>query len=237
VKEYKNTRSWNPFAGCGFDCTYCKPSFHRALAMVGRTQHCKDCLNYAPHEHPERLDRIPNDQAIFVCEDADIAFARPNFMEKILEKMRADNKKDRIWFLQSKNPARLKKYLHLLPPNTYLATTLETNRDEGYGKISKAPKPSQRYRDFLGLSWPKKIVTVEPLMDFDLPAFADWIESIRPAAVFIGFNSRPNAVQLREPDKKKMWQLIHALEDASIRVLKKEMRDGRVRKCAYRDFP
>jgi len=43
------------------------------------------------------------------------------------------------------------KYIEFLPENTYLLTTLETNRDIGYGEISKAPKPSQRYNDFLGL--------------------------------------------------------------------------------------
>ena len=54
---------------------------------------------------------------------------------------------------------------------------------------------------------------------------------------FVGFNSHPKAVPLPEPDKKKAWQLIHTLKDAGIRVLKKEMRDKRVRKKAYRDFP
>jgi hypothetical protein len=54
--------------------------------------------------------------------------------------------------------------------------------------------------------------------------------------VFIGYNSRPKAVSLPEPDKKKVWALVDNLEDAGIRVLKKEMRDGRVKKRAYRDF-
>jgi hypothetical protein len=237
VNKFRNTRSWNPFVGCGFDCTYCRPSFHRVLAMVGRTQHCEPCKTYLPHQHPERLTRIPSDTAIFVCEDGDIAFADPKFMAQVFQKMRADNKKDRVWFIQSKDPKCLERYLPLLPENTYLATTLETNRDAGYTKISKAPLPSERYRDFLDLRWPKKMVTVEPVLDFDLPTFADWIESIRTAAVFIGFNSHPKAVPLPEPNKKKTWALIHALESKGITVLKKELRDGRVRKKAYRDLP
>ena len=103
-------------------------------------------------------------------------------------------------------------------------------------KISKAPKPSKRYKDFLALKWDKKIVTIEPILDFDLETFLEWILSIKPKAVFIGYNSRPRAVELPEPEKKKTWQLIHSLEEKGIQVLKKEMRDRRVTKKAYRDL-
>jgi len=239
VKEaarYKTTKSWNPFVGCGYNCIYCKPSFQDLIAWLGRMHGCELCQQYSPHEHPERLKRIPSDRAIFVCEDSDIAFADPKFMDKIFVIMRKDKKKERIWFVQSKDPTCLDKYLGLLPENTYLLTTLETNRDKGYNKISNAPSPSVRYSDFLGLKWEKKMVTVEPILDFDLPIFTKWIESIKPKAVFIGYNSHPEAVSLPEPDKKKTWQLIHVLESSGIRILKKEMRDRRVKKKAYRDF-
>jgi hypothetical protein len=52
----------------------------------------------------------------------------------------------------------------------------------------------------------------------------------------VGYNSHPKIVSLKEPEKKKTWQLTHGLENHSIRILKKEMRDKRVRKKAYRDF-
>jgi len=234
--KYRTTRSWNPVVGCGYNCIYCKPSFQDLIAWLGRMHGCELCQQYSPHEHPERLKRIPSDRAIFVCEDSDIAFADPKFMDKILVTMRKDKRKNRIWFVQSKNPICLGRYLGQLPENTYLLTTLETNRDEGYERISKAPKPSVRYRDFLGLQWEKKMVTVEPVLDFDSPIFTEWIESLKPQAVFIGYNSHPEAVHLPEPDNKKTWQLIHDLERKGIPVLKKEMRDKRVRKMAYRDF-
>jgi hypothetical protein len=234
--KYRTTRSWNPFVGCGFNCIYCKPSFQDLIAWLGRMHGCELCQQYSSHEHPERLKRIPSDRAIFVCEDGDIAFANPNFMGKVFGVMQKDMKKDRIWFVQSKNPICFSKYLGQLPENTYLLTTLETNRDEGYERISRALKPSVRYRDFLSLKWDRKMVTVEPLLDFDPSIFTKWIESIKPKAVFVGYNSHPEAVSLPEPDKKKAWQLIHDLEKKGIRVLKKEMRDKRVRKKAYRDF-
>ena len=234
--KYRTTRSWNPFVGCNFRCSYCKPSFQNLIAWLGRMHNCELCQQYSPHEHSERLTRIPSDRAIFVCEDGDIAFANLDFMGKVFGAMQKDKKEDRVWFVQSKNPRCLGQYLRMLPENTFLLTTLETNRDEGYERISSAPKPSVRYRGFLSLQWEKKMVTVEPILDFDPPIFTKWIESLKPQAVFIGYNSHPEVVSLPEPHKNKTWQLIHALETKGIPVLKKEMRDRRVRKKAYRDF-
>jgi len=61
-----------------------------------------------------------------------------------------------------------------------LVTTLETNRDAGYGEVSKAPVPSERYRQFLDLEYPRKVITAEPLLDFDAEVFADWMAKIKP---------------------------------------------------------
>lgn len=182
TQKRPTTRSWNPFVGCNFDCTYCAPSFKKLLAWLGRMHKCVPCQNYAPHEHPERLTRIPSDRAIFACEDGDIAFANPKFMAKVFKAMRND-KRERTWFVQSKNPACLRQYLTQLPESTYLATTFETNRDELCKKISKAPPVSKRYKDFLNLNWSKKIVNVEPIMDFDLSPLSKMILNIKPCAV------------------------------------------------------
>lgn len=139
--EYKTTKSWNPFVGCKFDCIYCKPSFGALLKWVGRMSGCQECMNYKPHEHPERLKRIPSDKAIFICEDGDISFAKHDFMARVFQSISGPKFTDRTWFVQSKNPRCLEQYLNLLPEKTYLITTLETNRDKGYDKISKAPTP------------------------------------------------------------------------------------------------
>jgi hypothetical protein len=217
-KKRTTTRSWNPFVGCNYDCAYCAPSFKKLLAWLGRMHHCIPCQNYAPHEHSERLTRISSDKAIFVCEDGDIAFAKPEFMAEVFTAMRND-KKERMWFVQSKNPACLKRYLSQLPENTYLATTFETNRDELCKQISKAPSVSNRYKDFLNLNWDKKIVNVEPIMDFDLAPFAEMIININPSAVFIGFNSKPKAVPLPEPTKEKALQLVQELENKGFQTM------------------
>jgi len=191
---------------------------------------CEPCQKYAPHEHPERLTRMPNDKTIFVCEDGDVAFARREYMEKIIEVMRQDTRKDRVFILQSKSPSCFKQYLNLLPENTYLDTTLETNRDDGYDKVSKAPRPTQRYKDFLDIEWKRKMVTVEPIMDFDLDTLPEWIISIKPKAVFVGYNQRPKSVPLPEPSWDKTLGLMSILRDVGIQVLPKL-----IPKYAYKD--
>jgi hypothetical protein len=187
---------------------------------------CCNCSKYAPHVHPERLTRVPSEKSIFVCEDGDISFAPPSFIKQVLEVMRNDTKIGRIWFMQSKNPACFNQYLQLLPENTYLVSTLETNRDEGYENMSKAPLPSIRYRDFLSLDWEKKIVTVEPILAFDLGPFVEQIMNINPKAVFVGYNSAPKEVRLPEPSMEQTWELINQLRASGLRVYEKDLRIG-----------
>lgn len=224
---YKDTKSWNPFVGCLYNCIYCKPSYQRLVAWNGRCLGCKKCESFTPHEHPERLKRVPRDKVIFVCSNGDLAFAKKSYIRKILEVMRND-KRERTWLLQSKNPIIFKEFLNELPSNTFLLTTLETNRDKGYRKISKAPLLSKRYKDFLELKWEKKIVTIEPVIDFDLKEFSKWLLNIRPEVVFIGYNSHPKFVQLEEPTWNKVLDLMIELRRAKIPVLPKL-----IRKFAY----
>jgi len=228
-RMYKGTVTWNPFQGCEFNCSYCINGYRESLHRLP----CATCRAYKPHKHKDRLGRIPSDTTIFVLGDSDPYYAikhEPKFFEKILEAMRNDKRKDRIFFLQSKAPACLKDYLHLLPENTYLLTTLETNRDKGYDKISKAPKPSQRYKDFLSLEWDKKIVTVEPIMDFDLDLFSKMLVSIEPKAIFIGYESH-ELVKLETPSFRKTLDLMCVIRHAGIKVCPKH-----IPKVAYKDF-
>lgn len=240
---YKDTVTWNPFVGCAYNCTYCKPSFQKLVKLAGTKKtnsqsECRSCQDYLPHEHEKRLDLESSytkskfkESTIFVCGISDIFFATAEYMKKIFKIMREDKKDDRLWFIQSKNPKCFGQYLKLLPQNTYLLTTLETNRGQDYDKVSQAPVPSQRFKDFMALKWNNKIVTVEPIMDFDMDTFVNWITSIKPKAVFIGYNSHPTTVPLQEPDMEKTLDLIVALKNKGIRVLLKKMR-----KMAYRDF-
>jgi hypothetical protein len=112
----------------------------------------------------------------------------------------------------------------MLPRNVVLVTTLETNRDAGYAAIAKAPLPSKRYKQFLDLKYPHKIITAEPLLDFDVAEFAGWITKIKPEKVWLGYNSRECQVSLPEPAHKKIVELSGILLKKGIDVVGKDLR-------------
>ena len=231
---YPNTKTWNPAVGCKFACKYCEPTFQAAVAWSTqqRRVNCDGCLKYYPHEHPERLSKFPSEDIIFAFGNGDISFYSQEFVEKAIDSLIVHlqrSRKSKTVYFQSKDPKCLAKYFDRLIPikdSVVMLTTLETNRDEGYSDISKAPLPSDRYRDFLNLDWKRKIVTIEPVMDFDLDEFVNWIQQISPEAVYLGFNSKPEAVKLPEPSPEKFWQLQNALS-SFVEVRLKDTRNFR----------
>jgi hypothetical protein len=221
---YAETKTWNPFKGCLFECVYCKPSFQAQAKR--QKQNCMDCYNYNPHYHPERLNHIPSANTVFVCGNGDISFCKPKFTEKIIEAIREHNTRcpEKTYYLQSKRPEYFQPFLGLLPPNAVLLTTMETNRDSGYSNFSKAPIPSQRLQQFHTLSFARKVLTIEPLMDFDTETFFSWVKAIKPGYVWIGFNSRPAQVQIPEPSKEKVREFLGLLKGDGIEVRGKDLR-------------
>jgi uncharacterized Fe-S cluster-containing radical SAM superfamily protein len=220
---YANAKSWNPFKGCGFDCAYCGPTFKKQAKRQKRL--CDKCYRFEPHEHPDRLDKIPSSEIVFVCGNADIAFCETGYLTRIVEAIKA--RKGRIettYYLQSKRPECLEPVLKLLPKNVVLVTTLETNRDEGYSKISKAPVPSVRYEQFRKLDYKRKVVTIEPVMDFDVDVFASWIINIKPEYVWLGYNSHSKKVPLPEPSPEKLKAFAEVLLANGIQVRGKHLR-------------
>jgi hypothetical protein len=112
-------------------------------------------------------------QFIFTCSSGDIAFCPTEYLERIITRIRSEP--DRTFLVQSKDPCTFNKVI--LPKNVILGTTLETNKDELCEGISKAPNPSQRYKDFFRVNHPLKMVTIEPVIDFDLDVMIDWVEN------------------------------------------------------------
>ena len=124
----------------------------------------------------------------------------------------------KTYYLQSKTPECFKPFLSAFPDNVALLTTLETNRDAGYEAISKAPPPSVRYEQFRMLAYARTVVTIEPVLDFDLPIFVACIREIRPEYVWLGFNSKPESVELPEPPVEKVQELANELIGTGIEV-------------------
>lgn len=227
---YPDTKTWNPFTGCLHHCIYCAPSFQAQLKRWGK-KNCLDCYYFRPHYHPERLLKIPSAKNIFVCGDGDIAFCNAGFMEQIVLSIARHNERCsyKTYYFQSKNWELSGKLVSILEKyhvkNAVIIETLETNRDSGYSMISKAPQPTIRHRKFVEISYPRKVITIEPILDFDIDVFFRMITEAEPEYVWIGYNSRPKRVALPEPDLTKTKLLIDLLQKSGVEVKGKDLRD------------
>jgi hypothetical protein len=199
---------WNPFVGCEFDCIYCGPSFQKNAKR--RRKACEECYQYTPHEHPERLELRPSrtgyGQFIFTCSHGDVSFCSDDFLRLMVARIR--ELPDRTFLLQSKDPATFAR-IDKWPANVILGTTIETNRDDLCAKASKAPPPSKRHANLMAINHPTKMVTIEPVMDFDLDTLVGWVSDMAPALVWIGYDSKKCGLQSPPLDKVRElhWQL------------------------------
>ncbi len=108
------------------------------------------------------------------------------------------------YLFQSKNPDRFQKFC--FPLNTISATTIETNRDYN---ISKAPPVLERAKAISKIV--DNIITIEPILDFDLLELIDLIYIAYPKWVNIGADSKGH--NLPEPSWEKVQKLITALKE------------------------
>jgi len=221
-------KTWNPFKGCRFNCKYCLTSFQ--LQAKRQKQDCKKCYNYEPHVHLDRLDdTLPNTgymQFIFACSSGDISFCKTEDFELILDRIR--NEPNKTFLLQSKNPATFKRVN--LPKNLIIGTTIETNRDALCNAICKAPPPSKRYKDLLAIKHHAKMMTLEPIMEFDHKTLVKWVKKINPVMVWLGYNSYrfDNGKHvLPEPELEKVKELYFALGEFGYTVMLKTIRERR----------
>lgn len=227
---YPDTKTWNSFLGCKFDCKYCEKSFKRVLKRVGRNIGCDKCYRYIPHIHPERLGKIPSSPIVFVFGQGDIYFCPPYFVRKTFKAIDAHNpRKPKIYYFQSKAPSVFNLYLDLFLENqdkVILLTTLETNRDEGYREISKAPFPTMRFHDFFELDYPRKVLTIEPVLDFDLEEFVEMVLMLHRQGtleyVWFGFDSKNCG--LPEPSIEKAQKFVDVLHSNGIEIRGKSLR-------------
>ena len=206
---YSGVKTWNPYVGCRFNCVYCVPSFQRQAKR--RKKWCEKCYNYEPHFHPERLSRVPNAKTIFACAYGDIAFASLEWLEQIIDVIKKHP--DKEFYLQSKDPTIFEKIAELgieFPDNLVLGTTIETDDNNGYWKISKAPFTYKRYQTLAKLDHDRKYVTIEPILLFRKAIFVRWIKKISPEFVYIGYAN--HNVKLPEPTLEETQELIDELE-------------------------
>ena len=188
------THTWNVIKGkCPHDCSYCYMK-----------RYPQSELHF---DEKELKTDLGSGNTIFVGSSCDMwaKGVSENWIIKILNHciQYGDGNK---YLFQSKNPICFIGWS--LPVNAMLGTTLETNRSY---KVSEAPIPSERAYAIARQDYPI-MVSIEPIMDFDLDVMLKWMQEIKPEFVSIGANSRPE-IKLPEPSGDKVRALIEGLKE------------------------
>lgn len=189
------SHTWNPIRGkCSHDCVYCymKVFPQKELRLV----------------ESELIDDLGEGNFIFVGSSTDM-FAKDvstEWINTVLLKCR-DYSLNKYLF-QTKNPMRFDEFSHLFPEKSVFATTIESNRT--HKEMNNSPSLFERYDIFKELDFGKRMITIEPIMDFELSVFVDWIKDIAPFQVAIGADSKGH--NLSEPSGEKVKLLIEELE-------------------------
>jgi len=120
------------------------------------------------------------------------------------------------YLFQTKNPSRFWEFSLNMPDECILGTTIESNR--WYDKMGKSPHPAIRFEKMATLSESgiPVMVTIEPIMDFDVYELSDWIIYIQPEWVNIGADTQKS--NLSEPSADKIYKLIEILRNDGLEV-------------------
>lgn len=207
------THTWNTVKGqCYHDCSYCY------MKRWGEQKPAR-------FDEKELNTNLGSGNFIFVGSSNDL-FATDNeynWMHMTLFHCR------RYWgnkyLFQTKNPEILALWKDALPNNSFLCTTLESNRWY-HDHMGRSPSPYNRASHFKDLPF-IKMITIEPIMDFGLGAFAEMIKSCSPVQVNIGADSGNN--NLPEPRWSKVEKLIEELQQFTTVELKKNLDRLRVK--------
>ncbi len=124
---------------------------------------------------------------------------------------------DNTYVFQSKNPGGFVDFLSGVPGGSIIGATIETNRDTA--TVSDAPQTEDRYVAMRELDWPRKFITIEPVMDFDVDVLARWISDINPEFLNLGADSKRH--DLPEPSRDKIDELVEALASYGIELREK----------------
>ncbi len=191
------THTWNPIRGkCPHDCKYC----YMKVFPQGELRLDEKTAN----------DKLGVGNTIFVGSSCDM-FAEKvpkEWIKRVLTHCLANP--DNTYLLQTKNPKRfLEFYNHSWMGNNYIyGTTIETNRVY-VSRFGDLPIPMER-KQFMVKIKGIKLVSIEPILDFDLEPLVRMIKEIEPKFVSIGADSKGH--NLPEPSPEKVKALIEELK-------------------------
>lgn len=155
------------------------------------------------------LKPLGSGKTIFVgsCNDMFAKEIPSEWINKVLD--RCKEHPNNTYLFQSKNPARFQEFINDFPRNTILGTTIETDRYYP----SKAPSTKKRIEEMIKLRslFPKIMISIEPIMNFNLMKLVNSIREINPLFVSIGADSKKHS--LIEPSSEKVDALIKKLKE------------------------
>lgn len=190
------THTWNTIKGkCPHDCSYC----YMKRFKQGEIH----------FDQKELTTDLGSGNFIFVGSSCDL-FAEGVPDDWIIWTLDHCIGFDNTYLFQTKNPARFEDFSGRYPTNSIFCTTIETNREND---LSNCPERKMRMVWMCGsfLSDKRRMITIEPIMEFDMDELVRWIEAIRPECVNIGADSGNNS--LPEPEADKIRELILRLSD------------------------
>lgn len=204
----KVSKTWNPITGCLHYCKYC---WARNFAETRLKFTEKYKKGFVPQIHEKEFKRGFNGGFVFVSDMGDLfgSWVPRSWILKVIEHIKKYPKTTFLFL--TKNPKRYHEFVDVLPNNVVLGATIETNKDDLYlsHRISRAPLPSERFEAMRTLEWPYKLVSVEPILDFDLEEFTTWIKEIGPLITYIGYDNYGH--RLPEPSLSKTKALMQNL--------------------------
>lgn len=201
---WPNLYTFNPLGGaCFHRCKYCYVDELKKWPVTrekfsGKPRLVKSALT----------ENLGTGKIIFVQDCGDImAEDIPDSLLIALLK-HLNNYPFNTYLFQTKNPKRLAQFSALYPPKIIFGTTLETNKYYEDG-ISRAPSPEERAK-WLSVYKCEKMVSIEPILEFDLMPLVEMIRAIEPRFVSIGADSKSHG--LKEPTAEAIDELIHELK-------------------------
>ncbi len=212
--------------GCPHSCSYCYVrsfrNYQRDWTGPVRLLEKELSVNYG------------EGKTIFIehCSDMFAEGVPDEYVSKIID--HCNKYEGNTYLFQTKNPKRMLDWYEFLPGdfNVILGTTIETNRrldhimSASTGEpLSKAPDPKERYEAMLVASGIRKssgerlMVTIEPIMEFDLDVLSEWIINLKPDFINLGADSKRH--NLPEPTREEVLALVNVLEENGVHINKK----------------